>query len=284
MVVSKSEYGYWSRAETLIRLALEEDLPARDITTEAVLPPGVRASAVIVAKEDLTVSGLGIARRVFEIVDPEVKWQSNFDDSETAVAGDVLAGVEGTAASLMAAERTALNFLQHLSGIATTTQKIVAKVKGLPVTILDTRKTLPGWRLLEKAAVLHGGGTNHRFSLSDSILIKDNHIKLCSGVAKAVERARAALPLRTRIEVETTSASELEEALEAGADVVLVDNTTPADLARAVAAVGGRAAVEVSGGITTENVAAMARTGVSMISLGALTHSSRAVDISLKVL
>lgn len=284
MVVSKSEYGYWSRAEKLIRLALEEDLPARDITTAAVLPPGVRASAVIVAKEDLTVSGLGIARRVFEIVDPEVKWQSKFDDGETAAAGDVLVEVEGTAASLMAAERTALNFLQHLSGIATMTQKIVAKVKGLPVTILDTRKTLPGWRILEKAAVLHGGGANHRFSLSDSVLIKDNHIKLCGGVAKAVERARAVLPPRTRIEVETTSAFELEEALEAGADVVLVDNTTAADLARAVAAVGGRAAVEVSGGITMENVVAMARTGVSMISLGALTHSSRAVDISLKVL
>ena len=284
MVVSRSDYGYWSRAERLIRLALDEDLPSGDITTEAVLPRGVGAAAVIVAKEGLTVSGLGIARRVFEIVDPEVKWQSDLDDGETAVAGDVLAGVEGTAASLMAAERTALNFLQHLSGIATTTQKIVAKVSGLPVTILDTRKTLPGWRLLEKAAVLHGGGANHRFSLSDSILIKDNHIRLCGGVARAVERARAALPVRTRIEVETTTAAELEEALEAGADVVLVDNTTAADLSRAVAVVGGRAAVEVSGGITAENVVEMARTGVSMISLGALTHSSRAVDISLKIL
>ncbi len=284
MVVSRSDYGYWSRAERLIRLALDEDLPSGDITTEAVLPRGVEAAAVIVAKEGLTVSGLGIARRVFEIVDPEVKWQSDLDDGETAIAGDVLAGVEGTAASLMAAERTALNFLQHLSGIATATQKIVAKVRGLPVTILDTRKTLPGWRLLEKAAVLHGGGANHRFSLSDSILIKDNHIRLCGGVARAVERARAALPVRTRIEVETTTASELEEALEAGADVVLVDNTTATDLARAVEVVGGRAAVEVSGGITTENVVAMARTGVSMISLGALTHSSRAVDISLKIL
>jgi nicotinate-nucleotide pyrophosphorylase (carboxylating) len=284
MVVSRSDYGYWSRAERLIRLALDEDLPSGDITTEAVLPRGVEAAAVIVAKEGLTVSGLGIARRVFEIVDPEVKWQSDLDDGETAIAGDVLAGVEGTAASLMAAERTALNFLQHLSGIATATQKIVAKVRGLPVTILDTRKTLPGWRLLEKAAVLHGGGANHRFSLSDSILIKDNHIRLCGGVARAVERARAALPVRTRIEVETTTASELEEALEAGADVVLVDNTTATDLARAVEVVGGRAAVEVSGGITTENVVAMARTGVSMISLGALTHSSRSVDISLKIL
>jgi nicotinate-nucleotide pyrophosphorylase (carboxylating) len=284
MAVSKGDYGYWSRAERLIRLALDEDLPARDITTEAVLPPGLKASAVLVAKEDLTVSGLGVSRRVFEIVDPEVKWQSSLDDGEAAAAGDVLAQVEGAADSLMAAERTALNFLQHLSGIATATRKIVAKVKGLPVTILDTRKTLPGWRLLEKAAVLHGGGTNHRFSLSDSILIKDNHIKLCGGVAKAVERARAALPLRTRIEVETTSASQIEEALEAGADVVLVDNTTAADLARAVTAVGDRAAVEVSGGITAENVVEMAHTWVSMISLGALTHSSMAVDISLKVL
>jgi nicotinate-nucleotide pyrophosphorylase (carboxylating) len=283
MVISRSKYGYWSRAETLIRLALEEDLPAGDVTTEAVLSPGVRASAVILAKEGLTVSGLGIARRVFEIVDHAVKWESNLDDGETAAAGDVLAEVEGAASSLMAAERTALNFLQHLSGIATTTQKITAKVGGLPVTILDTRKTLPGWRLLAKAAVLHGGGSNHRFSLSDSILIKDNHIKLCGGVAEAVERARAALPPRTRIEVETTSASELEEALEAGADVVLVDNTTAADLARAVVTVGDRAAVEVSGGITTENVVEMARTGVSMISLGALTHSARAVDISLEV-
>jgi nicotinate-nucleotide pyrophosphorylase (carboxylating) len=283
-MMSRSEYAYWSRADTLIRLALEEDLPAGDVTTEAVLSPGMRARAVIAAKEDLTVSGLAVARRVFEIVDPEVKWESSLGDGERAAAGDVLAEVEGPAASIMAAERTALNFLQHLSGIATATEAITAMVKGLPVTILDTRKTLPGWRLLEKAAVLHGGGTNHRFSLSDSVLIKDNHIKLCGSVAVAVEKARAALPLRTRIEVETSSAPEVEEALESGADVVLVDNTTPADLARAVRAVGDRAAVEVSGGITAENVVSMARTGVSMISLGALTHSSRAVDISLKVL
>lgn len=271
------------RVDELVRLALEEDLPGGDITTEATLDAGLSAKAVIVAREQLVVSGLQAARRVFEIVDGEVQWKEECRDAETLTPGALMVSLEGSAASLLAGERTALNFLQHLSGVATATRRMVDLVGGERADILDTRKTLPGWRLLEKAAVRHGGGRNHRFSLSDSVLIKDNHVALGGGVAETVRRARSRLPAGTTIEVETTSRAEVLEALEAGADVILVDNTTPVALEEAVRLVGDRAAVEVSGGIGESNVGDMARTGVGMISSGALTHSARAVDISMEI-
>lgn len=271
------------RVDELVRLALEEDLPGGDITTEATLDAGLQAKAVIIAGERLVVSGLLAARRVFEVIDRDVQWKEECRDAETLTPGALMVRLEGPAASLLAGERTALNFLQHLSGIATATRRMVDLVKGEPADILDTRKTLPGWRLLEKAAVRHGGGRNHRFSLSDSVLIKDNHVALGGGVAETVRRARSRLPTGTRIEVETTSREEVLEALEAGADVILVDNTTPAALEEAVRLVGDRAALEVSGGIGESNVRDMAGTGVGMISAGALTHSARAVDISMEI-
>jgi nicotinate-nucleotide pyrophosphorylase (carboxylating) len=271
------------RVDELVRLALEEDLPDGDVTTEATLDVGLSAKAVIVAGERLVVSGLLAARRVFEAIDVDVQWKEECRDGEALGPGALMVRLEGPAASLLAGERTSLNFLQHLSGIATATRRMVNLVRGERADILDTRKTLPGWRLLEKAAVRHGGGRNHRFSLSDSVLIKDNHVALGGGVAETVRRARSRLPPGTRIEVETSSREEVLEALEAGADVILVDNTTPAALEEAVRLVGDRAALEVSGGIGEDNVGDMARTGVGMISAGALTHSARAVDISMEI-
>lgn len=272
-----------TRVDTLIRLALEEDLPEGDVTTEAVLDPDLATTAFCVARERLVLSGMDVARRVFGKIDGDVKWNGLFRDGEEVEAETVVSRLEGRAASILAGERTALNFLQHLSGIATATRRMIALVDDLPVSILDTRKTLPGWRLLEKSAVKDGGGGNHRFSLSDGVLIKDNHVALGGGVAATVRRARSRLKPGTRIEVETTSIAEVREALEAGADVILVDNTSPESLAEAVDLAAGRAELEVSGGIGESNVRAMAQRGVAMISVGALTHSARAVDISMEI-
>jgi nicotinate-nucleotide pyrophosphorylase (carboxylating) len=266
-----------------VRLALAEDIPDRDITTEAVGGGDRGASGVIVAEEEMFLSGLKVARRVFEILDPEVTWKSEATDGERVAAATVLARLQGRSASLLAGERTALNFLQRLSGVATLTSRFVAKVEGMPVRILDTRKTTPGWRLLEKEAVRHGGGSNHRFSLSDGILIKDNHIELAGSLTLAVTRVREAGHPRMKVEVEASNLEEVREAVRAGADTVLVDNTTPEKLREALEIVGGRAEVEVSGGITAENVRDMAATGVAMISIGALTHSARAMDISMDI-
>ena len=267
----------------LIRLALAEDMPGGDVTTEAVGGGSRAAVGVIVAEEEMFISGLKVARRVFEILDPDVVWKSEASDGERVAAATVLARLQGTAASLLAGERTALNFLQRLSGVATLTSRFVAKVAGTPARILDTRKTTPGWRTLEKEAVRHGGGSNHRFSLSDGILIKDNHIELAGSLTLAVERAREAARPGMKVEVEASSLEQVREAVRAGADTVLVDNTSPEKLREALATVGGRAEVEVSGGITVESVRDMAATGVAMISVGALTHSARAMDISMDI-
>jgi nicotinate-nucleotide pyrophosphorylase (carboxylating) len=268
-------------ADHLIRLALAEDMPGGDVTTEAVGGGDRGGAGVIVAEEEMFLSGLEVARRVFEILDPEVAWKSAVSDGERVSAATVLARLQGKSASLLAGERTALNFLQRLSGVATLTSRFVAKVEGMPARILDTRKTTPGWRLLEKEAVRHGGGSNHRFNLSDGILIKDNHIELAGSLTLAVTRARDAAPPGMKVEVEASNLEEVREAVRAGADTVLVDNTSPEELSEALKAVGEKAEVEVSGGITEENVHAMAATGVAMISVGALTHSARAMDISM---
>jgi nicotinate-nucleotide pyrophosphorylase (carboxylating) len=269
------------RVDELIRLALDEDLPGRDVTSEAVIREGAGATAEIIAEENLTVSGLGVARRVFEIVDPRVRWQSGVGEGEQIVAGTKLALLRGDARSLLAGERTALNFLQRLCGIATLTSRFAAKVSGLSAMLMDTRKTTPGWRFLEKEAVRHGGGSNHRFSLSDGVLIKDNHVRLAGGIAEAVSRARASVRPGMKIEVEAGTLEEVREAVEAGAEIILVDNNSPESLAAALKVVNGQAVVEVSGGITVENISVMAQPGVSMISVGALTHSARAMDISM---
>ena len=279
-----SDYALARDLERLIRAALDEDLPAHDVTTGALGLGDRAATAVFLAKQGCTVSGLGAAARVFAIVDPAVRVELLRRDGETVPAGTELARVSGSAASLLAAERTALNLLQRLAGIATATRRLVDAVAGLACLVLDTRKTTPGLRLLEKAAVLDGGGVNHRFSLSDGVLIKDNHVRLAGGVAAAVATVRARTLPGTRIEVEAGSLAEVGEALDAGADVILLDNADPALAREAVRRVAGRAVLELSGGITAENARAMAASGADCISSGALTHSAPAVDISLEFL
>lgn len=277
-----NDYAFFRDADRLIRLALDEDLPARDVTTAA-LDLGERtARAALIAKEECVLSGLTVAGRVFAIVDAAVSFAAEHRDGERVNPATILARLSGRAASILAAERTALNFLQRLAGIATATHALLEQLGGLPCTVLDTRKTTPGWRLLEKAAVRHGGGTNHRFSLSDAVLIKDNHARLCGGVGAAVARARARLAPRTRIEVEAGNLDEVREALAAGAEVILLDNADPESAREAVRLVAGRAALELSGGITLGNVRAMAASGADCVSSGALTHSARAIDISLE--
>jgi nicotinate-nucleotide pyrophosphorylase (carboxylating) len=275
------DYALRRDLERLIRAALDEDLPGHDVTTAALAPGDRPAVAELVAKQACTVSGIGAARRVFAIVDPEVRFEALRRDGDTVAAGTVLARVSGRAASLLAAERTALNLVQRLCGVATATRRLVDAVAGLACLVLDTRKTTPGWRLLEKAAVRDGGGTNHRFSLSDGVLIKDNHVQLAGGVAAAVAAVRARTLPGTRIEVEADTLAQVREALDAGADVVLLDNADAATAREAVRLIAGRAVLEISGGVTAANARALAESGADCISSGALTHSAPAVDIGL---
>lgn len=276
------DYALERAVERLIRLALDEDLPGPDLTTTA-LGLGARVSeAVLVVRQDCTLSGLDVAARVFALVDPQVVFEACARDGETVAAGTVLARLRGRAASLLAAERTALNFLQRLAGVATATRALVERVAGLPCIVLDTRKTTPGWRLLEKAAVRDGGGTNHRFSLSDGVLIKDNHLRLAGGVAAAVAAVRSRTLPGTRVEIEAETLAEVQAALDAGADVVLLDNADAALAHAAARLVAGRAVLELSGGVTAANARALAESGADCLSSGALTHSAPAVDISLE--
>jgi nicotinate-nucleotide pyrophosphorylase (carboxylating) len=267
--------------DRLLASALEEDLGSGDVTTLAVVDEGLAARAVFWAKASGVVAGLPVAARVLALVDPEVVFAPLVAEGAAVGPGTALARAEGRAASLLQAERVALNFLQRLSGVATLTARFVAAAGGR-AEILDTRKTTPGLRWLERYAVRLGGGRNHRFGLSDGILIKDNHVRAAGGVAAAVRRARARGPRGLRIEVECTTLEEVDAALQAGADIVLLDNMTPPLLAEAVARVAGRARTEASGGVTLDNVAAVAATGVDAISVGALTHSAPALDISLE--
>ncbi|MBI2877944.1 MAG: carboxylating nicotinate-nucleotide diphosphorylase [Candidatus Tectomicrobia bacterium] len=266
----------------LIRMALMEDLGSGDITTENTVSPEARARGVIRAKASLVLAGLELARAVFFTLDPGVVFRGLTQDGEALEAGAGIAEVEGSARVLLKGERLALNFLQRLSGIATLTAQSVRCVQGTRARILDTRKTTPGWRHLEKYAVRMGGGVNHRYSLGHGILIKDNHIALAGGLSRAVEKAKRGCPPLMKIEVEVQSLDQVEEALRAGADMIMLDNMSCEEMARAVRVIGGRAWVEASGGIGLEGLAAVAQTGVDFISLGRLTHSAPAVDIALK--
>ncbi len=265
---------------------LAEDVGRGDITTEAVVLPGVRARGRFIAKQDLIVAGLEVADAVFAVLDSSVEIEAFVTDGDRVRAGEVFARVEGPAEVLLTAERTALNLLQHLSGIATLTRAFVEAVAGTRAQIVDTRKTLPGLRLLQKYAVLVGGGRNHRFGLDDGILIKDNHIALAGGVRMAIERARRYAGHMHKIEVEVSNMDDLREAIEARADIILLDNMPPEMVREAVRLIRERAPdvlVEASGGITLENVRAYAEAGVDLISIGALTHSAPAADISFKL-
>jgi nicotinate-nucleotide pyrophosphorylase [carboxylating] (EC 2.4.2.19) len=266
----------------LIDLALAEDIGPGDVTSEAVLPPDLCLRAHIVAKQAGVVAGLPVAEAVFRRVDPSVHFTPRVGDGARVEAGTVLAEVEGPARSLLAAERTALNFLQRLSGIATLTRRFVDAVAGTRAVILDTRKTHPGHRALEKYAVRMGGGQNHRMGLYDMVLIKDNHIAAAGSITAAVRRARAARP-ELPIEVEVKDLDELREALELPVDRIMLDNFDLEAIRAAVRIAAGRVPLEVSGGVTLERVAELAATGVDYISVGALTHSAPALDISMEV-
>jgi nicotinate-nucleotide pyrophosphorylase (carboxylating) len=267
--------------DRLIEQALLEDIHTGDITTRAVVPHRRPATARLIAKEDLVVAGSLIAGKVFTRLDPEIVFTILYDDGLWAAQGTVIATLQGDAADLLMGERVALNLLQRLCGIATLTSRFVAAVAGTKARIVDTRKTTPGLRELEKYAVRVGGGINHRTGLYDGVLIKENHIVAAGGITEAVSRARAYIPHNLKIEIETESLVQVDEALSAGADIIMLDNMDLADMRTAVLTIAGRALVEASGGVNLESVRAIAETGVDIISVGALTHSSRAMDISM---
>jgi nicotinate-nucleotide pyrophosphorylase (carboxylating) len=278
-----TSFEFSSAVDRLIDMALEEDIGPGDITTAHTVPPEVTGQAVIVAKEDLVIAGLSVAQRVFERLDDRVRFDSEYADGDRINRGRVVVNLTGPLAALLTGERTALNFLQRLSGIATHVHACVAMLEGSGTRLLDTRKTTPGWRELEKYAVRTGGGTNHRMGLYDAVLIKDNHIAAAGGITAAVQRVRANIDPHMTIEVETTTLEEVREAVKAGTQIVMLDNMGLDQIRAAVQLVNHRAKLEVSGGIIQEHLAALAATGVDYISSGALTHSVRAVDLSMKI-
>jgi nicotinate-nucleotide pyrophosphorylase (carboxylating) len=264
-----------------LRAALREDLGSGDVTSEMLIPADLQGRAVVRAKESLVLAGLDIALRVFVLLSAEVRCRARARDGDRVDSGAVLLELEGPVRALLGAERVALNILQHLSGVATLTSKYVGAVEGTGARVLDTRKTLPGMRVLEKYAVRVGGGFNHRSSLSEGILVKENHLAACGGMAKAVEEMRRKAPHTLRVEVEASTLAEVEEAVRAGVDRILLDNMSVETIRKAVRAVRGAARLEVSGGVCLENVREIAETGVEAISVGRLTHSAPAADISL---
>jgi len=266
--------------ETIVRRALDEDLP--DITSEAIFAPGERGRAVLMAKADGVAAGLPFAAATFRALDPAVKFIPRIVDGDALRPGTTLAEVEGSVVALLSGERTALNLLQRASGIATATRRYADAVRGTRARIFDTRKTAPGLRALDKYAVRCGGGENHRLGLHDLFLIKNNHIDRAGGIRAAVERVRARR-MAQPIEIEVRSMRELEEALALRPDFILLDNMTPTELRRAVERTDGAVPLEASGGITLENVRAVAESGIDRISIGALTHSVRALDISMRI-
>jgi len=267
--------------DPILRRALEEDIGTGDVTTQATIEPGTQASAELVAKEDFVLSGLGVARRVFQLLSTEIAFEGLIEDGQQVRRGEVLAWIKGEAAFLLQGERVALNLLQRMSGVATLTAAYVNEVSGTQAIIVDTRKTTPGLRVLEKYSVRMGGGGNHRMALYDAVLIKENHVAAAGGITAAVSRARRSVPHTQKIEVEVRNQAEVAEALQAGADILLLDNMSLAELREAVALIGDQAVTEASGGVNLETVREIAETGVRLISVGALTHSYRAVDISM---
>jgi nicotinate-nucleotide pyrophosphorylase (carboxylating) len=272
-----------AHAERLVELALEEDLLLGDVTSEATIDPAAKGEGKFLVKEELTLAGTAVAVRVFEQLGAECRFDRA--DGARAARGEVVGVATGSVRALLAAERTALNFLQRLSGVATATRRCADALAagGGRTRLLDTRKTTPGWRMLEKAAVRAGGGKNHRFALGDGILIKDNHVAACGGVADAVRRARAGAGAMLKIEVEVVDLPGLEAAIAAAADIVLLDNMDDATMAEAVRHARGRVLLEASGNMTLERLPRVAATGVDFVSMGAITHSARAVDISFEL-
>jgi len=281
----------WNRVDKLIEMALEEDLgDVGDTTSMAVIPAKTAAKAILKCKDNCVCAGLSVAERVFKKVDPSLKWRELAQDGEYCQPGKILAEVSGPARSLLTAERTVLNFIQRLSGIATASRKYAeaAATANSHTLILDTRKTIPGWRNLEKYAVAAGGASNHRIGLYDRIMIKDNHRELAGleggdGIRRSVERARKAFP-SLEVEVEADTLDDVKEALDAGADYILLDNMSNEQMSEAVKMTSGKSKLEASGGITLERIPSIAALGVDFISAGAITHSVKAADISLDIL
>jgi nicotinate-nucleotide pyrophosphorylase (carboxylating) len=270
--------------DKIIDNALAEDLGPGDLTTETLIDQFAKGKARLVPREEMVLAGIQVFGRVFSRLDPDIALEENYRDGDVVPAGRNIGVVEGSLRAILSAERTALNFLQHLSGIATLTRRYIEKAGPSQVRVVDTRKTTPGLRILEKYAVRAGGGHNHRLGLFDGVLIKDNHIAAAGSISKAVEKIRANVPHTLKIQVEVDDLKGLEEAMRVGADAVLLDNMSIDEMKEAVSIAGGRALLEASGGITLETIGEVARTGVDLISVGALTHSARSVDISLEII
>ena len=270
--------------DKIVELALEEDLSLGDITSDTIFAPQDKALAVITAKEDLVLCGLPTAREVFEAVDPTVTFKPLVQEGAWIKKGEKVLELTGSVLSILKAERTALNFMQRLSGIATAAREFSQVGRKYGVMIVDTRKTQPGMRRLDKYAVRVGGARNHRISLADSVMIKDNHIAAAGSITKAVEKIKSVIGHTPKIEVETTNLQEVKEALQAGADIIMLDNMTPDEIIRCKQEIDGRAIIEVSGGVNKDNLETYCKTGVDVISMGALTHSVPAKDLSLKII
>jgi nicotinate-nucleotide pyrophosphorylase (carboxylating) len=269
---------------TIIEAALKEDMPRGDITSETIIPAHSVSEAVIVAKENGVLAGIDAARLVFHKIDSSVVFKKNMNDGRAFKKGEKIAALKGRSISLLKGERTALNIIQRMSGIATTTHRFVQALKGTRTKILDTRKTTPGLRVLEKYAVRMGGGMNHRFSLSEMVLIKDNHLRLVGSVSEAVKRAKQGVKQGVKVEVEATSFEQAKEALRSGADMIMLDNMPPKKMKEVVAWVKGRVPLEASGKVTLRKAREIALTGVDFVSVGSLTHSYKSVDISMEFL
>jgi nicotinate-nucleotide pyrophosphorylase (carboxylating) len=270
--------------DKVVRSALEEDLGAGDLTTDAIIGSEIKGKAALETREAIVLAGLPVFSRAFELLDPDVTFEYHFKDGMRVSSGERICNVNGSLSAILKAERTALNFLQRMSGIATLTRQYVDQVGHLKTRVIDTRKTAPGLRLLDKYAVGMGGGFNHRLGLFDGILIKDNHIAAAGSITKAVSLAKEKAPHTIKVEVEVEDLAGVEEAIQAGADMILLDNMSTHEIRKAVALAGGKVLIEASGGIKLDNIREIAQTGVDLISVGALTHSSRAMDLSLEVI
>lgn len=270
------------QADKLIRMALEEDITSEDVSTNAVMPTKVQGTVDLIAKEDGVIAGMDVYARVFKLLDEDTEVEMFCHDGDEVREGDLMAKVTGDIRVLLSGERVALNYLQRMSGIATYTRSVAKLLEGSGVTLLDTRKMTPNCRVFEKYAVRVGGGCNHRYNLSDGVLLKDNHIGAAGSITKAIQMAKAYAPFVRKIEIETETLEQVAEAVEAGADIIMLDNMTPEVMKQAVALIDGRAQTECSGNITKENIARICEIGVDFVSSGALTHSAPILDISMK--
>ena len=270
------------QADKLIRMALEEDITSEDVSTNAVMPTKVQGTVDLIAKEDGVIAGMDVYARVFKLLDEDTEIEMFCHDGDEVREGDLMAKVTGDIRVLLSGERVALNYLQRMSGIATYTRSVAKLLEGSGVTLLDTRNPTPNCRVFEKYAVRVGGGCNHRYNLSDGVLLKDNHIGAAGSITKAIQMAKAYAPFVRKIEIETETLEQVAEAVEAGADIIMLDNMTPEVMKQAVALIDGRAQTECSGNITKENIARICEIGVDFVSSGALTHSAPILDISMK--